>query len=407
MTIGYDASRAFIKEKTGTETYSYRLLKAMLELSSSHSFRVYTRPDSFVVPEKVEDQRVPIDWQRLWTQGGLALETWKNSPDVLFIPAHVVPFLKNPRVPVVVTVHDLGLEYLPNYKNWKDKLYLGWIMERLRARLATHIIAVSEATKRDIIQKLGVPEGKVSVVYEGVDEKFQPKADRPLGKSDLPLAEKVEEISMVKNRYGIEGEYILFVGTVQPRKNLTRLIEAFSMIANNYESAATNDYKSICSKFDIHSLQLVIAGKLGWNYGEILVAPRKFGVDPPAGEAGDKVKFLNYVPADDLPALYAGARATCLPSLHEGFGLPVLESMAAGTPVVASNASSLPEVGGQVAEYVDPYDVNDIVRGIRRVLSWDNDERQHRIEQGEKWAAQFTWRRAAEETLGVLERAVA
>jgi len=384
MIIGYDASRAFLEEKTGTETYSYQLLKALLGLGSPHHLRVYTRgaagdslePGSEIPeePGSFPRQRVefiPINWSCFWTQGGLALETWRNPPDVLFIPAHIVPLAKNPKVPVVVTVHDLAIEFLPQYSNWLQKFYLGWWMERLRARRATHLIAVSEATRKDIIEKLLVSDEKVSVVYEGVSNNFQ-----------LPITNfQTEE---VKKKYKIEGDYILFVGTVQPRKNLVRLIEAFSVIEEKGQSLA---------------MQLVIAGKPGWNCAEIFAAPQEFGV-------GDRVNFLNYVSAEDLSCLYAGAKMLCLPSLHEGFGLPVLEVMMAGIPAVASRCSSLPEVGGAAAVYIDPFDVNDIARGILEVLHWDAVQYSQKVKEGKEWAAQFTWERAAKETLAVLEQVV-
>lgn len=382
MLIGYDASRAFIKEKTGTETYSFQLLKALLDLDSSRSFRIYARSElpitnyQLLINAKCQMlndkcELVFINWPYLWTQGGLALETWKNPPDVLFIPAHVVPLLKKPKVPVVVAVHDLGLEYLPYYSSWKERLYLGWFMERLRARLATHIIAVSEATKKDVVEKLHVPEGKVSVVYEGVDL------------SNYKLRITNYEKEKVKRKYGIKGEYILFVGTVQPRKNLVRLIEAFSLLITQLPN---------------YPITLLIAGKPGWDYEKIYAAPKKFGVE-------GRVKFLGYILSKDLPNLYAGAKVFCLPSLHEGFGLPVLEAMAAETPVIVSRASSLPEVGGDVAVYVDPYDVADIARGISAVLSWDESARLDSVGEGRKWAAQFTWEKAARETLKILEQA--
>jgi len=409
MTIGYDASRAFVTQKTGTETYSFQLLKALLELNSPHTFWVYVRGSageensrafrdlqSLALGNRQRVRFIPISWPYLWTQGGLAWETWRNPPDILFIPAHVVPLFKNPRVPAVVTVHDLGLEYLPHYGSWKEKLYLGWFMEELRARLAAHIVAVSEATKRDVVEKLHVPEGKVSVVYEGVDL------------SNYKLRITNYEKEKVKRKYGIKGEYILFVGTVQPRKNLVRLIEAFSLVKGAGEKKSPKE-KGLALKNsqsqalgnlglgNLPTLQLVIAGKPGWNYEEIYAAPRKFGVE-------GRVKFLDFVPSKDLPVLYAGAKLLCLPSLHEGFGLPVLESMSAGTPVVISSVSSLPEVGGSVAEYVDPNDVKEIARGILRVLRYDKLAYHAKVERGKEWAARFSWKNAARETLKILER---
>jgi len=182
MLIGVDASRAFLLQRTGTENYTWQLLLALAKLECEHSFRVYTKASSkfpafggagTVQSSKFEEKT--INWEYLWTQGGLALETWRRPVDALFIPAHVIPFLKNPRVPTIVTVHDLGFEFLPWYQNPIQRFYLSKIIEKLRSRSATHIIAVSKSTKKDLIEKLGVPEGKISVVYEGTDRRFAPE----------------------------------------------------------------------------------------------------------------------------------------------------------------------------------------------------------------------------------------
>ena len=145
MTIGIDASRAFVQRKTGTETYGYQLIHALATADCKHRLRLYVKPGS--QPNSFGLPIVTIDWPKLWTQGGLALETWRDPPNLLFVPAHVIPFFKNPRVPAVVTVHDLRTEFLPQHESLLQRLYLNRWAEWLRGKLATQIIAVSAGTK--------------------------------------------------------------------------------------------------------------------------------------------------------------------------------------------------------------------------------------------------------------------
>jgi len=304
-----------------------------------------------------------MPFPRLWTHVRLSWEMAHHPPDVLFVPAHVLPIVHPRRS--VVTIHDLGYLHYPEAHRLLDRLYLD-LSTRYNARAATHLIADSLATKRDLVERYGTNPDKVTVVYPSYDKAtFQPV--------------KVKEaIETVKARYGIAGDYILFVGTLQPRKNLIRLINAFS----NLQSPISN-------------LQLVIAGKKGWLYQEIFRRVEELGLER-------KVVFTGYVPEGDLPALLSGARLFVFPSLYEGFGLPVLEAMACGTPVVCSNASSLPEVAGDAAMLVDPLDVEGMAAAIERVLG-DKELRAELIERGFEQARKFSWERCAREILNVLE----
>jgi len=366
MVIGFDASRTQLAERAGPENYTYNLLENLLKTDDRNFYRLYYQPQAPSL-ELAPWSRTsnfeyhPIRWPKLWTQAGLALECFLNPPDVLFVPAHTIPLIRRSGLKTVVTIHDVGFQkFLEQYQRRWWRLYGGRI-SNFAARASTHVIAVSESTKRDLIEKLGVAPDKITVVYEGVDhEKFRPKADQP-------LAGKVDR------------EYLLFVGTVQPRKNLVRLIDAFSSLSSRFPN-----------------LDLVIAGKEGWLANEIYAAPKDFGVEK-------EVKFLGYVPTDKVVSLMNGARALVFPSLYEGFGLPVLEAMACGCPVVTSNISSLPEVAGEAGILVDPYSVEDIARGISQVLELKGKARQITIEQGIKHAKKFTWRKAAEETIEVFE----
>ncbi len=363
MVIGFDGSRAFVSTRTGTENYSYQLLKALAKIDKNNEYVIYLRPNSSgTSPEILHWPKnfsfVTINFPRLWTQLGLALHTFTDKLDVLFVPAHTLPLLCKPGLKTVVTVHDLGSEYLPDMHQFKQKLYLGFI-QKYQLQTASKIIAVSKATKMDLIKKRGLDPKKIEVIYEGYDkQKFR---------VDI-LVNSLKHFNLVPK------SYFLFVGTVQPRKNLERLIKAFSRQPDDY---------------------LVIVGQKGWLSDEIYNLPKKQGIE-------DKVKFLGYVSDEDMPAIYTGAIALTFPSLFEGFGLPILEAQACGCPVLTSNLSSMPEVAGKGAVYVNPTSVEDIIRGIREIGEIDGT-RDRLVKEGFKNVKKFSWEKCARETLDVLE----
>lgn len=370
MTIGFDGSRAFILNKTGTENYSYQLLKALSKIDQQNEYIVYLRPGvnpGSSWPWNFKFQT--IKWWRLWTQGGLAIQTFIDSPDILFVPSHTLPIIRKRGLKTVVAVHDLGSEYLPSMHKLKQRLYLSY-MQRSQLKNATHIIAVSLATKDDLMKKIGIRSDKITVVYEGFDKNiFKPKNNRP-------------------------KTYYLFVGTIQPRKNLVRLIQAFSLFVIRYSLSSNEKRKAK------NDLRLIIAGQKGWLSDEIYKLPGKLGIE-------DRVKFLGYVPDAKLPALYSEAIALTFPSLFEGFGLPILEAQACGCPVLTSSISSMPEVAGKGALYVDPYSIDDIVKGMERLQRAHTESgegyRQQLIKAGFENVKKFSWEKSARETLRVLE----
>lgn len=371
MKIGFDASRILTLQRTGTENYSFYLAQHLAKKDRKNLYTLYfrrspNRKELESIIQKNPNFRVKvIPWPRLWTQGGLAWECLRHPLDLLFVPAHTLPVIRRSSLKSVVTIHDLGFEYLSEYHQFPQKLYLDKAT-KFAARYATQLIAVSRATKRDLIKRFDVPEEKITVVYEGVDqEKFKVQSSKL----------KTEE---VKRKYDIRGDYILFVGTIQPRKNLRRLVEAFSKIANK-------------------DLELVIVGRPGWMFEEIYSAPHDFGVE-------ERVKFLGHVEDEDLADLYRGASCFVLPSLYEGFGLPVLEAMASGIPVVTSCTSSLPEVGGDAAVYVDPYKVSSISAGLAGVIGGSEGFRRSLTRKGFRQVEKFSWEKCAQETLAVFEK---
>jgi glycosyltransferase involved in cell wall biosynthesis len=308
----------------------------------------------------------PIPLARAWTHARLSLEMLHAPPDVLFVPAHALP-LALPRRSVV-TIHDLGFVHYPHAHTAGQRLYHR-VFTPLSVHRATHIIAISHATKLDLQQIYRVPAHKITVVHHGVDDRFQPL--------------EPATIAPVLVRYGIRQPYLLFVSTVQPRKNVARLIEAFARARR---------------MLDHPNLTLVLAGKRGWLTDTIERHAAELGV-------GNAVQFVGYVGDDDLPALLNGALAYVAPSLYEGFGMTVLEAQRCGTPVLASNVSSLPEVVGDAGLLVDPHDVAGIANGIVR-LAEDAQLRTNLRKRGLRHAAGWTWERTAQQTLAVLEAAV-
>ena len=368
MLIGVDASRATVSQRTGTEGYSLHIIRGLIAQGQEHRFRLYFRdePEAGLVPPAANVEPVIIHRQRLWTHGGLGPLVRRERPDVLFVPAHVIPWPGTGRVPSVVTAHDLGYLHYPDKHPLAARLYLNW-STRHSTRAARRVIAVSQATAHDLHALNGVPQEKIRVVHSGVDETLRPVTD-------------ARELAQLKARLGIRGPYILHVGSLQPRKNLVRLIEAFDRI-----------------KDVLPGLTLVLAGRPGWNYQPIYDRVRTLGL-------AERVLLPGFVADDDLAALYSGAEVYAFPSLYEGFGFPALEAMACGTPLVCAGTSSLPELVGNAALTFPPTDVGSLAEALQRVLT-DRALRAQLIERGFARVQLFSWEQAARETLAVLAEA--
>lgn len=359
MLIGMDASRAAVAQATGTEFYSQQLIRALIDLAPDHRFRLYfnQQPLAQLNTARVEARVIPFP--RLWTHVRLSLEVTRHPPDVLFVPSHVLPLLRPRRS--VVTIHDLGYLHFPDAHPTLQRWHLD-LSTRWNARVAALVIADSQATKADLIKHYHTPTEKIVVAYPGLD----------------PQLRRVEDVTTTLTRYGLDGEYIFTIGTLQPRKNLSRLIDAYSR-----------------STLPSRNIRLAIAGKKGWLYDDLFRQVEQI-------ELSDRVLFLGYVPDEDKAALLSGACAFVFPSLYEGFGFPVIEAMACGVPVVCSNTSSLPEVAGHAALLIDPLDVDAIAAALNRIVS-ESDLRQTLIERGYTQARRFTWKACARAVLGVLE----
>jgi glycosyltransferase involved in cell wall biosynthesis len=356
ILIGVDASRSVSVQPTGTELYSRHLIEALLSRAPDHFFfRLYFNQPPQTEIQNLKSKIRVIPFPRLWTHVRLSTEMILRRPDLLFVPAHVLPIIHPRRS--VVTVHDLGYLYFPEAHPPRQRWYLDR-STRWHTASAAHLLADSAATKRDLIEKYHANPDRITVAYPGLDPSIK-RVDDP------------NEIARVQAKYNAEGDYVLYLGTIQPRKNLQRLIAAFFQLPTS-------------------NLRLLIAGKRGWYVDELLK------------QANDRVKFIGYVDAVDKNALLSGATAFVFPSLYEGFGFPVLEAMACGVPVLCSNSSSLPEVAGDAAVLVNPLEVDDIAQGSSEIMT-NKDLRRTLIERGYQQAQKFTWQACADVVLKVFE----
>jgi len=303
-----------------------------------------------------------------WHQAGVARAARRAGCALLHLPAGLGP-IAGRRFPLVVTVHDVAVLRFPEmFRTWQ-RFYTRVVLPRV-ARGARAVIAVSYATKQDVVDLLGVPEDRVTVIPNGLSPGIGPIA------SDSARAREV------RARYALPDRFLLTVGSVEPRKNLPRLIEAVRLVG---ERSGGRD------------IALVHAGPEGWLSHDIPAVARAHG--------NGRVRFLGYVSSEDLAVLYSLARGCAYPSLWEGFGLPVLEAMACGCPVLTSRVSALPEVAGSAALLVEPTSVDEIADGLARL--WTDDAMRTRLAQrGIERARQFSWERSAAETVAVYDAAL-
>jgi exopolysaccharide biosynthesis WecB/TagA/CpsF family protein len=360
MHIAIDASRATRAHRTGTENYARQLIERLVRAHLDVRWTLFFRDDpQDWLADLASVERVVLPAARMWTYTALAPALARLHPDLFWEPAHVLPPTASLLgIPSLVTVHDLGYEHFPAAHTLTQRLYLQ-LTTRYHALAATRIIADSEATRTDLIRLYGTPPAKIKVVPLGVDHQhFQPVTDK-------------STLARVRQRYKTGERFILYVGTLQPRKNLERLIRAFAEIAPRFPD-----------------VNLVLAGGKGWLSDELQAVVEQSGVVP-------RVIKTGYVEDGDLPALLSAAELFAFPSLFEGFGLPILEAMACGTPVVTSNTSSLPEVAGNAALQVDPTNTRHIADTLDLVLRQPALRAELR-RRGVAHAARFTWEQSAE-----------
>ncbi len=361
MTIGIDASRANKSNKTGTEWYSYHIIEEFKKIINPDDRVVlYTNSTLTDGLEKLpnnffeKDLRWPPKY--LWTQIRLWWELWRNPPEVLLVPAHTIPFFPLPKkIKVCVNVHDVGFKRSPELYKPIQVWYHDLTMRRIKQR-ADLIITISEFSKQEIIELYQVKPEKIQVVYLGFDqEKFIPA---------------MGDNSNILKKYNIAQSYLLYVGRLEKKKNIANIISAFAMIKESHPD-----------------LKLVLAGSGGNQFEEI----KKIITD---NKLGDEVIITGYVAQEDLPIIYNCAEIFLFPTLYEGFGLPILEAMASGVPVITSNFAPHSEVGGDAVYCADPYSLQALADGMEKILI-DDVFKKELIDKGLLRVKDFSWRYTA------------
>ncbi len=363
VRVAIDASRSTRSQLTGTETYSLRLIQSLIAANESAKpplmmslyFRDRPPANLFERSDYVAEAVVPFP--KVWTHLRFAAELWKSRPDTVFVPSHSLPVVFPGRA--AVTIHDLGFKRFPGAHPLAQRAYLDATTRFSQAR-ADLVFADSRATASDLARFYGTPENKIRVIYPGVDS----------ATSGASGAEK----EAVRAKHRLPRRYFLFLGTLQPRKNIKRLVDAFARWQASSEDQQT---------------ALVLAGAKGWLFEDAWL------------KSARNVRVTGYVDEADKGALLAGAIALVFPSLHEGFGFPAVEAMQAGAPVIASNTSSLAEIIGDSGLLVDPLDIDAIASAMARI-SDDEQLRRDLTQRGRRRAKRFTWESAAEQVLTAL-----
>jgi glycosyltransferase involved in cell wall biosynthesis len=363
--IGIDARLTYYR-RGGISQYVEHLIRSFATLDAENQYLIlHSRKDQRNLAGAPNQHRI-LCWtpaHNRFERLALAVEVLPLRLDLLHSPDFIPPMGGSYRS--VITIHDLTFLHYPAFLTLDSRRYYNDQIGAAAAR-ADHIIADSEATRADIVNLLGMPPEKVTAILLAADEQFRPAPP--------------EEIARIRAAYGLPTEYLLFVGTFEPRKNLGGLLRAYADLHVRYADVPP----------------LVMAGQRGWLYDEIFDLIRQLQLD-------GQVFWLENVPYPDLPALYSGASLLCLPSFYEGFGLPPLEAMACGTPVVVANRASLPEVVGDAGLLVDPDNITSIAEALYRVLT-DTALAADLRQRGLSRSALFTWQETAKQTLAVYRR---
>lgn len=370
MKIGIDVGCLAVtdkKNKTGVYQMALSLIKVLVKIGKGNHYWLYSfRP---LVKEEIEEiwherwgkdvmvKNIVAKLAFAWRYATLPIQLFKSPPDIFLGTAQALPFYLP--CPAVTIIHDLAFEIFPQY--YRDSAGRLKMITRAVVKKSRKLIAVSQSTKKDLVEMYQVPAEKIEVCYEGISSMFKPASEK--------------EIIKMKKKYRIKNNYFLFLGSLKPIKNLLRIIRAYLLF---------------CQKTGM-DYQLIIAGEPS---GESVDFSRL------GGKRG--VKRINYVDASDLPALYSGATAFVSPSLYEGFGLPHLEAMACGTPVVASNVASMTEVVGRAGVLVDPLDEAEIARAMIKITKEEKLRKDLRAK-GLKKAKEFTWEKFGRKVLHILE----
>lgn len=370
MKIGIDASRYSEKQATGVETYSRYIIDGLLqkiaESDENHAI-LYSKMalEKYQSPSKHFRNQV-IKANRFWTLMALSREMRSAPPDVLFVPSHTLPLLLAPKN--VITIHDTAFRKFKSSYSFLQYHYLNW-STKFAVKNASHIIVPSDSTKNDLISDFNCSPNKLTVIKHGFDE-----AHFTENEIDEEYISSVNSKILDMRK---DLPYLLFIGRLESKKNLVQLIKSFSFISKKYPKYS-----------------LILAGKPGVGFKKIKEAIEK-------SYLSGRVFITGYVSEKEKAALYKGASVFLFPSLYEGFGFPILESFYYKTPVITSNVSSMPEVGGNAVEYVDPNDCESLINAIETLIS--SEEYSNRlVELGTARLLDFSWNKSAAQTLEVL-----
>lgn len=357
---------------SGVEEYTIQIIDALSRVAASHTYHLFYNSSRQIVLPKFRENVVVHSFRypnKLFNTSQLLFSRprWDAmlpvKPDVVFVP--------NPRlaplsygVPLVTTVHDLAFERFPEFLTARRRMWHAAIRPRLLMQNSDAIIAVSQHTKEDVVRMYGISEEKINVVYSGISHSFD---------SVTPL-----DVQRLKHSLNLPEKYVLFIGTREPRKNIRGVIEAYNAIAHNVPH------------------HLVIAGEQGWKTDDLTVTIA-------TSAYADRIHAIGFVDEPDKAALYAAADLFVYPSFYEGFGFPPLEAMLTGTPAIVSFNSSLPEVVGQWATMIDPYNTPQLASVLQEMLTVPT-----RVPQAHRNAirGQYSWDRAAKQTVEILEAVV-
>ncbi len=362
MKIGIDASRYKHAEATGVEWYSWHIINGLIEEmadSKDDELVLYSKGPLKIARKNVTNRVLPA--KRLWTLRCLSKEMWMHPPDVLFVPSHTLPL--NVPKKSVITIHDVAFRHLKNVYSFSEYHHLNW-STKMAVKHGTRIIVPSEATKNDLVKFFNCKPEKVVVIPHGFEKPKDVDAD------------EVMSNSIVFKYFGITKatKYILFVGRLESKKNLVKLVEAFAKFVEK-----NPDY------------QLILAGKRGLGFDKIIKAVNKL-------KLADKVIMPGYITEEEKAVFYQNCSFFVFPSLYEGFGLPLLEAFYYGKAVLCSNNSSLPEVGGNAAHYVNPENVEEISEGLEKLAN-DIEYAEDLVKKGQERLRIFSWKEAVKKTL--------
>ncbi len=384
MKIGIDGSRAYLGNKTGIEDYAYQTIGHLTKHLKGEQVILYVKKgqketafndEKFSFPDNWEIKEIPFKY--LWTQFGLALEMFLRPIDMLFVPAHTVPFIhpKN----TVVTIHGLEYEHCPeSYSFWGGKFHQFFV--RKSCKWASKIIAVSKNTKKDLIKLYKIEKEKITVVYNGFESKNLKPVIEGEEKKDFNWADVKDFPASEKKTNSKIDNFLLFVGRLEQRKNVLGMIESFEILKRNYS------YKG----------KLVLAGKYG--HGSRMIRNRIA-----RSEFQRDIVCLGYIRDEQKWELFHNASIFLFPSLCEGFGIPILEAQSCGLPVITSNYGPMDEVAGDKNTLVNPLNFEEMAKKINEILK-DETFRKNIIEKGSKNVKRFSWEKSGEEVAKVIRK---